>query len=426
MNPRVRWAIRCYPAAWRKRYGTEFAALLEDVGPGWRDWWDVTRGGLKMRLKWNFATVLTACALLGAAVAGGWAYREPNKFVSTAVLRVNRPEGMTEAALLERLQQAQTAVLSRTSLAQLMTRPELDLYKRDRMRIPMENVIREMRDQDVKISPLRDANDRTLNAIAISFAYTDPGKAQLVVERLVAGMAERLPRDGAWVKVEVLDPPTLPRNPSWPNRFAYTAVGVLVGVGFGLVLLGARRWPVVVTAGIAAGLIAGAASYLIPGRFISTAVLRIDPASPYLPSAVLTDQRLIGLIQKPSLNLYSKDRAKMPIADVVAEMRHDLQITAINADSFAVRFQYNDRYKAQGVVREVVTALTEANVMVARQSGARARQNLEVISPAVLPEQPSWPNRLNIAAMGLAGGLLLGALLTVFRRRGPRVLAAGA
>jgi hypothetical protein len=385
----------------------------------------VARGGLKMRLKWNFATVLTACGLLGAAVAGGWVYRVPDQFVSTAVLRIARPEGMTETGFAERLQQAQTTVLSRTSLAEMIQRPELDLYKSDRARIPMEDVVRDMRNRDIKISPARDAKDRNLNAVAVSFAYTDPKKAQLVVQRLVGALAEQLPRDGAWVKVEVLDPPTLAGGPTEPNRIAYIAAGVVFGLAFGLVLLGARRWPIVVTAGLAAGLIAGAASYLIPDRFISTAVMRIDPASPDLAPSVLTDQRLIALIQKPSLNLYQNDRAKMPIADVVAEMRRDLQITAINSSSFAVRFQYENRYKAQAVVREVLTALTEANVMLAREHGI-GKQNLEVVSPAVLPEQPSRPNRLSIAVMGLAGGLLLGALLTAFRRRGPRVLAAGA
>jgi hypothetical protein len=425
MNPRIQWAIRCYPSAWRKRYGAEFAALLEDVGPGWRDWWDVARGGLKMRLKWNFATVMAVCGLLGAAVAGGWVCRVPDQYVSTAVFRAVLPEGMTEAQFSQQLQRAQTQVLSRTSLAEMIQRRDLDLYKKDRQRITMEDVVQGMRNRDIKIQPLRDVNGRYSNAFAISFAYSDREKAQRVVERLVEAFSNWLPRDGAWVKIEVLDQPTLPGSPSWPNRVAYTVIGFAFGLGLGLVLLGARRWPVVVTAGIAVGLVTGGASYLIPDRFVSTAVLRIDPASPDLVPAVLTDQRLIGIIQKPALDLYHNDRAKMPVADVVAKMRHDLQITSVNANSFAIRYEYPNRYKAQAVVREVVTALTEENVMVSRKSPASGRQNLEVVSPAMLPEQPSWPNRLIIAALGLAGGLMLGTLLTL-RRRAPRALAAGA
>jgi capsular polysaccharide biosynthesis protein len=379
-----------------------------------------------MRLKWNFATVLTACGLLGAAVAGGWVYRVPDKFVSTAVVRFDRPEGMTEAQFSDQLQQAEISVLSRTSLAEMIQRRDLDLYKSDRARIPMEDVVMGMRNRDIRITPLREARDRNLNAVAISFAYTDREKARLVVQRLVEAFAVRLPRDGAWVKVQVLDPPTLAGGPSSPNRIAYTAVGLVFGLAVGMVLLGARRWPIVVTAGMAAGLIAGAASYLIPDQYISTAVMRIDPASPELTPAVLTDGRLITMIQKPSLDLYHDDRARRPIADVVAKMRHDLRITMVNPNSFAIRYEYPNRYKAQAVVREVVTALTEANVMTARQSGPNGRHNLEVVSPAVLPEQPTSPNRLSIAVIGLAGGLLVGALLTILRRRGPTALAAGA
>jgi hypothetical protein len=425
MNPRIQWAIRCYPSAWRKRYGAEFAALLEDVGPGWRDWWDVARGGLKMRLKWNFATVMAVCGLLGAAVAGGWVYRVPDQYISTAVFRAVLPEGMTEAQFSQQLQRAQTQVLSRTSLAEMIQRRDLDLYKKDRQRITMEDVVQGMRNRDIKIQPLRDVNGRYSNAFAISFAYSNGEKAQQVTQQLLAAFIAQLPHDGAWVKAEVLDPPTLPASPASPNRFAYIAIGLAFGLGVGLVLLGTRRWPVVVTAGILVGLVTGAASYLIPDRFVSTAVLRIDPSSPDLVPAVLTDQRLIGIIQKPALDLYHDDRAKMPIADVVAKMRHDLQITFVNANSFAVRYEYPNRYKAQAVVREVVTALVETNVMVSRQSPATGRHNLEVLDPAVLPEQPSWPNRLIIAALGLAGGLMLGTLLTL-RRRAPRALAAGA
>jgi capsular polysaccharide biosynthesis protein len=380
-----------------------------------------------MRLKWNFGTVMAVCGLLGAAVAGGWAYRVPDQYVSTAVLRAVPPEGMTEAQFAERLRQAQTNVLSRTSLTEIIQRRDLDLYRSDRTRIPMEAVVMGMRDRDVKIQRVTDAmNPAHTNAFVISFAYPDRDKAQQVTQQLLAAFMQQLPREGAWVKAEVLDPPTLPGSPARPSRMAYVAIGLVVGLGLGLVLLGARRWPVVVAAGVAAGVIAGAGSYLIPDRFVSTAVLRIDPASPELAPAVLTDERLIGMIQKPALDLYHDDRARKPMADVVAKMRHDLQITMVSANSFAVRYEYPNRYKAQAVVREVVSALVQANVTVSRQTGANGRHNLEVVSPAVLPEQPSWPNRLSIAVIGLAGGLVLGILLTVFRRRAPSALAASA
>jgi hypothetical protein len=52
---RIRRALRCYPKAWRDRYGDEFAALLTDTieggGRGIRMWWDVARGGFVARVE---------------------------------------------------------------------------------------------------------------------------------------------------------------------------------------------------------------------------------------------------------------------------------------------------------------------------------------------------------------------------------------
>ena len=56
MKRRMRLALWLYLSAWRERYAREFTALLEEARPGWREFWDVARGGLKMRwLRWNLA-----------------------------------------------------------------------------------------------------------------------------------------------------------------------------------------------------------------------------------------------------------------------------------------------------------------------------------------------------------------------------------
>ena len=43
--------VRCYPAAWRDRYGTEFEALLEDLALGPLDVADILAGALDARLR---------------------------------------------------------------------------------------------------------------------------------------------------------------------------------------------------------------------------------------------------------------------------------------------------------------------------------------------------------------------------------------
>ena len=47
--------------------------------------------------------------------------------------------------MAERLSAMQQEILSRSSLSELVQKPSLDLYKRDRQRKPMEDVIEEMR-----------------------------------------------------------------------------------------------------------------------------------------------------------------------------------------------------------------------------------------------------------------------------------------
>ena len=46
----VRWATRLYPRWWRRRYGAELDALLDDVDLRWRDVGSIVRGGIVMRL----------------------------------------------------------------------------------------------------------------------------------------------------------------------------------------------------------------------------------------------------------------------------------------------------------------------------------------------------------------------------------------
>jgi capsular polysaccharide biosynthesis protein len=427
MNWRKSWLIGLYPAAWRKRYRAEFEALLEDVGPGWRDGWDVARGGLQMRLKWNFATVTAACALLGAAAAGGWSLRTQDQYVSTAVLRV---EPMAGSAWTIELQKAQTEILGRVSIVEIIQAE--DLYREERTRLPVEDVVQEMRNRYIRIVPIRQlGNGSTAPAFAISFAYPDRQKAQRVTQRIVAAFIERLPQAGS--SVEVLDPPTLPEQPASPNRLAYAVAGFVSGLGVALLFFGVRRWPVVAAAGAAAGVVACAGSYLIPDQFVSGAVLRIEPGSTDLVRAVLTDEKLIEIMRKPSLNLYSKERARMPIGEVLEKMRKDLALSPTMDDKglgVVVTYRHANRYKAQAVVREFVTTIFETNFIETRkhkldpESPAPHFQHLEVVSPAVLPERPVGPNRLAFLVAGLGGGLVLGGVLTALRRR-PMAMVAG-
>ena len=84
-----RLAVRLYPRAWRERYGTEFEALLEDSGLGWRDLPDVLRGALEMQIQtWDFRKLVAVCTLAGAITAAGVSLRMPDRYVSTSVIAI--------------------------------------------------------------------------------------------------------------------------------------------------------------------------------------------------------------------------------------------------------------------------------------------------------------------------------------------------
>ena len=128
-------------------------------------------------------------------------------------------------------------VLSRTSLAE--TVQDLDLYKKERQRIPLEDVIEQMR-QNIRI----EASSSSPFVSSISFAYPDQVKAQAAVRELTAKFTESIAMTNHYREMEyrnfwqdeaafnhakpappppmgdtvtVLDPASLPSNPRVPT-----------------------------------------------------------------------------------------------------------------------------------------------------------------------------------------------------------------
>lgn len=145
--------------------------------------------------------------------------------------------------------------------------------------------------------------------------------------------------------------------------------------------------------------IAVVAAFFWPDTYISTAVMRITP--PQVPEKLVpsnvTSQiaerlgamqteitsrgSLSDLIQRPALDLYPRERQHKPMEDIVEEMRRNIRIELLEststsssrtrpASAFRISFAYSDRYKAQAVVRELVTKFIEQNVTVLRNQAS--------------------------------------------------------
>jgi polysaccharide chain length determinant protein (PEP-CTERM system associated) len=127
------------------------------------------------------------------------AFLYPNTYVSSAVMRIT-PQQISDRLvptvinmqMQQRLQQLQQEILSRGSLGELIARPALDLYKAERARLPMEDVVQEMKAK-IRIQPVEvnAGQGRITSAFTISFPYPDRFKAQAVVRELVTKFTEQ-------------------------------------------------------------------------------------------------------------------------------------------------------------------------------------------------------------------------------------------
>jgi len=260
MKKLVRFAAKFYPLSWRQRYGAEFDALLDDSRSGWRDVLDVLCGALMMRISmgsyWNMSV---AFGLGGLILAAGFALRMPNHYVSHGVVRINwlakggkaaqaptaLPDGNTRT---EEMKAFADEAFSRDSLAAIIKRPDLDLYKGERTREPLEDVIEKMRNA-INIEPLK--GDSSSTNFKVSFEYRDPVVAQktvnVLIQRLMnagvelvhaaASNRETFPNK----TMEVLEIGSVSQKPSYPNRLQIAFTGLGMGAIAGILIATFRR-----------------------------------------------------------------------------------------------------------------------------------------------------------------------------------------
>lgn len=413
----MRFAARLYPAKWRRRYAAEFEALLDDAQLQWNDLWDILRGALTMQMRiWTFAKVAATCGLLGLAIAAAVAFRTPSEYVSTTVMKatpLQTASGGSATLPVQELDRLEQTVLSRASLSKILI--DSDIYKTERASEPLEDIVQNMRNRAIRIQPVWHGGEPA-TTFAVSFQYQDPAKAQAVTKALAKGFLDGAP-GRPQARLELVDPASLPDRPVSPNRLTWIAAGLAIGLLAGSAVFGIGKWPKVAAAGAAGAVITLLGAYFIPDTFRSTAVLRTpDGRAPDQVSQAITDPAFLRSVIQGPMQLYPGK----PIDEAVAEMRNRVQIRRPQipggspGTALAVSFDYADethdfellrqhpaRYKAQGVVRELVAHATEVPANLAGPP-------LEILDPPSLPAQPFEPNRTALVGFGLLAGLALG------------------
>lgn len=399
-------------------------------------------GALKVQMSTAivYLRIAGVAALAGAILGTAASFGVPRRYVSSAVVRMTPrqarhpvqdppnpvPETSNNAALdnsaAYQLGQVTSEILSRSSLADIILQPSLDLYREERARMPLEDVIIQMQ-RDLQISPATVfplcGGGPPLTA-RISFAYRDREKAQAVVHWLVnrfstVNLAANTRRTAIWRQVwppsdpappeeelVVLDPARLPNQPVGPNRLVFLAGGLGGGLLLGLIATSARRrlkWTLLMAGFAAAGcVLAIAASFLLPDRYTSTATLRFTPAlvperlfgavvgmpaaerMQQMEQEILGPETLSDIIQKPSLDLYPRQRTHTPIEEIIDKMRsRDLTIRLVDPQvgstlAFSISFSYPDADKASAVVRELVARFENLSSLCVRERCIRRRR----------------------------------------------------
>jgi len=156
------------------------------------DYIDIVRRHTSWIMGPLFAGLVISCVV---------AFLLPNTYVSKAVMRIS-PAQISETIVQstvsqqmnERIAQMQQEILSRTSLSELIQRPTLNLYRRERDSQPLEDVIEQMRTKDIRVSivNLAGQGNRPASAFQIEFAYPDRFKAQAVVQALITRFTESM------------------------------------------------------------------------------------------------------------------------------------------------------------------------------------------------------------------------------------------
>jgi uncharacterized protein involved in exopolysaccharide biosynthesis len=335
-------------------------------------------------------------AIAGVLAAAAFSLMTADRYVSSAVIKTDGSR-QTLVSAVQRVE-------SRMFLSQLIN--EEDLYKGERTRLPLEDVIEQMKQKDIRIAVMVPRNTTGTDGSAISISFMDPNAehAQRTTQRLAVAFVDA-------AGGSILDQASLPGHPQNPRRSRIMLMGLIAGVLTGALFAlfnGLKVWRLATALGIAGAVLFGAASYMMPENFTSTAVLvsppRDEPKTKQLIDTVMSAASLHAIVLR--FGLYANDHA----AD--RKLSEHLHIESIqNARAISIQFVYPDQFTAQKVTANVASLLIG-------QDG-----QLEILDPPSLPQNPVSPNRETMAALGLLLGL---TAAVVFRltRRSPTLLAA--
>ena len=444
----------------------------------------------------------------GLVVAVVVAFLWPDTYTSSAVMRITPPQvperlvpTATNVQMADRLQQMQQDILSQSSLSEMIQRPALDLYKSERDRKPMVDVVEHMRSKiNIRMldTPAASGRDKRLaSAFRVTFSYPERYKAQAVVRELVAKFTEqnirvmreqtslttdflrdeqadakaqldrlttelaqfrmsnqgRLPEQmqtnitalnsiqmqvhslGDLVNRAQQDKLTLETNlQNLKTQAGYLEGGLketTTSTSVNMRLEGLRKTITDIETGISAMLETYKETH--PDvrtrraqlevlkrerdkleaqeldRSATSTVVRTNSQAERMLQDVKGSIAVVQTqIQNKEMEIAERVKQQAALQQRIAQFQARIESAPANEQQYAQLIQdvgiAKQRYEEFAKKRDLSET---AQALEARKAG----ENLEVLDPASLPEEPTEPNRLMIALAGLGGGLVLGVFV---------------
>lgn len=379
----------------------------------------------------------------------------PPVYRSNAIMLVESPQlpkevlGMDASNLIDRrIAAIRQQITARPDLIQLIERH--GLYASERKRNPLSDVIAEMRSSitltpSEATAPGAGAETRTI-AFELAFEYSQPAQTQAVAQELMDRVLQLDARGNAEQATNTVQFLT---DQSSGLETQISALQLQIGQ------INARNGSVLSGGGVIMGGSGGSYDVQIAALQRDNQLLiqqrslaqTSDERDPIVAAA---ETRLAGarsvyaethpdvVMAKQALaeakRLAKDNSAKIPVNTLDEQIAfNNAQISALRSAKAGETAQVNSQLAARaraplvqqqlGELQQRLTAVNEQyeqvqNQLMAARAGVRAEdeqmsERLSVVEPPVIPDQPSWPNRLLLGALGIGGGIALGFLLAL-------------
>lgn len=394
-------------------------------------------------------------ALVGIVAAIAAILLIPPVYRSNAVMLVQSPQLPTEVIGAEgvdvvdrRIARIREQVTARPELIALIERH--GLYDSERRSSPLSEVIQDMREA-ITLTPSQtsmpdnSSNQKTI-AFELAFEYRAPAEAQAVVQDLMnrilqldaSGNVEQatntvqfLTDQSKGLEAQITDLQGKISLINARNGSVLSAGGMIVGGASGsydvqIAALQRDNQSLIQQRNVAQ-------TSDIRDPVVSAAEQRLAAAramfSETHPDVVSAKQNLVQ-----ARELAKSNTRKIPVDTIDQQIAfNNAQIAALRSAKASEQAQVNSQLSSQAraplvqqQIADLQLRLTSVNEqyeevqarLLAARAGVRAEdeqmsERLSVVEPPVIPDSPSWPDRLLLAFVGIGGGLALGLMLAL-------------